>query len=716
MAVWALLFMLALPLASTVRERLVVAGTVHQSQSTEVDQILSEQFNMRSQNVLLLVVSGEALDDWTASKQAKTLRASIEDLDFITLTSWYSPRSMKAATKTEPGGLYLVTQVDPAVDPMTVLVELREQVKALRHSFEQELSGITLQWTGDAAVREAIVRSSNRDLRISELRALPLVFLLLLLAFRSVAAAILPLLSGGLAILFTLASASLVAQFLTLSVMVQSVASLLGLALGIDYSLLMVNRFREALKDNEDSRVAMLSTMRTAGHTVLISGSAVAIGFLGLLLVPVDQMRSIAWAGVLVALFSVLLASTLIPVVLILVGQRIEWGRIPKIGKSEPRTRWRRWAQFVCRHPGLVAVMSAVPLLLLANSSRQLSGGFPEETWLPPKTEAVQALRTLQEIDQGNIVKKLNVVLELPQDVSAFDDTGSQALRSLHRYLLKDERSQRVRSLLTVAGSNPSRRSWIGQAPETVLDHYVSPDGQVALLEFIPLSHLEQNHLSELVLELRALDVRSLTGSDGKIRVGGLPAAALDYETVIRHWFPRVILLVTLGSFLVLAFAFRSLLIPLKAVLMNLLAVFAAYGALLLVFVQGYGVQLFGLNEPITAVFPATAVIVFCAAFGISMDYEVFLISRIAEARRKASDDTHAIIEGLSLTGGLISSAAAIMVTVFGAFALGDILPTKVLGFALAAVVALDAVLVRMALGPAIIKLAGRFNWWPGSR
>ena len=714
-SVWAILLLLALPLVSTLKDHLVVAGTVRQGQATEVDRILAEQFNTRSQNVLLLVASGAGLENWTASTQAKALRDAIEALEFITLTSWYSPRGIEPDSA-QTSGLYLVTQVDPAVDPMTVLSDLKEKVKELRQSFEQELSGISLKWTGDAAVREAIIRSSNQDLRISEMRALPLVFLLLLLAFRSVAAAILPLLSGGLAILFTLACAALIGQFLTLSIMVQSVASLLGLALGIDYSLLMVNRFREALEDSAESKSAMLVTMRTAGHTILISGGAVAIGFLGLAVVPVDQMRSIAFAGLLVALFSVLLASTLMPAVLVLVGQHIEWGKIPKTWSAIPYARWRQWAQFICRHPGLVAVLSAVPLLLLANASRQLNGGFPEETWLPSQTEAVQALRTLQEIDRGNVVKKLNVILELPQEVSAFDQTGNLALRSLHRYLLKDERSQRVRSLLTVTGSNPSRRAWIGRAPESARDHYVSADGRVALLEVVPLSHLEQNDLSALVRELRALDVRSVTGSKGKILVGGLPAAALDYETVIQQWFPRVILLVTLGSFLVLAVAFRSLLIPLKAVLMNLLAVFAAYGALLLVFVEGFGVQWFGLSEPLTAIFPATAVIVFCAAFGISMDYEVFLISRIAEARRAPGDDTHAIIEGLSRTAGLISSAAAIMVTVFGAFALGDILPTKVLGFALAAVVALDAVLVRMALGPAIIKLAGRFNWWPGSR
>jgi RND superfamily putative drug exporter len=714
---WMLLVLAALPFAAAVKDRLVVAGVIHTGQAAAVDRILSEEFESRTRNLLILVVTGMGSVDWSSTQDAEHLKGGIEAFEFVMGASWFTPVKRSSSTMDRHPGSYLIVGIDPLTDPMNVLRPLRAETTRLQGSMENSPPGLTLRWTGNSAVRESIITSSNKDLRNSELRALPLVFLLLLFAFRSLVAALIPLFFGAFAVIFTLAAVSLIAEFMTLSIMVQTVASLLGLALGIDYALLMINRFREAMTADADVYSATLTALRNGGRTIVISGSAVAIGFLGLMLVPVDQLRSIACAGVLVAGFSVLLATTLMPAILVILGPRLEWGRIPWFSK-QPRSerRWRRWAQFVCRRPVLVLLFSGIPLILLVASSRQLSSSFPEETWLPPKTEAVIALRTLERIDAGNIVRRLNIVYQFSEDVSVLDPRGYRALTRLHRHLMKDEHSERVRSLVTFAGSNITRRAWMGRVPDEMRDHFVSRDGSSALLEFIPYSTLDQNDLAAVVQELRDTDFEEITGLPGKVLIGGLPAAAVDYESVIRQWFPHVIALVALGSFIVLALAFRSLLIPLKAVLLNLMAVFAAYGALLLVFVHGYGAEIFGLSEPVTAVFPATTVIVFCAAFGISMDYEVFLISRVAEARRKFQDETTPIVEALTKTGSLITSAAAIMVTVFGAFAFGNILPTKILGFALAAVVALDAVLVRMALGPASIKLAGRFNWWPGSR
>lgn len=713
---WLLIIIFAIPSALKINDRLVVAGVVEGVQATAVDRALATEFKDMSQNVLLLVIAGVGDEHGQLNDLMSKAIYQIGALDFVNRTAWRNPARSTTTPVASPDSSYVIVHLGASVDAMHALRLLRTFTDGKLPEIRLTYPSAELQWTGESAIREAIITSSNKDLRSSELRAFPLVFLLLLFAFRSFVAALMPLLFGAFSILLTLALASILAQYVTLSIMLQSVATLLGLALGTDYALLMINRFRETLPTCENSRQAALITLRKGGKTVVISGSAVAIGFAGLTLVPVDQMRSIAYAGLLVSLFSVMLATTLMPAILALFGPGIEFGtfRSP-LNRFDFSSGWGRWARFVCRRPMIVLVISSVPLFALALSSQQMSSSFPEESWLPAHTEPVKALRKIEQMDNGNIVKRLKILYRLPEGISALDGDGTQALKNLHRHIIRDERSRRVQSILTFAGSSLSLRSLTGKVPDEILNHYVSADRSLALLELIPNSTLDQQQLSVLVEELRNMNVQDVTGLAGIIQVGGLPAAAVDYERVIQYWFPWVILVVALGSFMALAVAFRSLLIPLKAVILNLLAVFASYGALVLVFVEGYGANILGLAEPIQAVFPATPVLVFCAAFGISMDYEVFLLSRIAEARRNNLDEATAIVEGLTKTGRLITSAAAIMVTVFGAFAFGNVLPTQILGFALAMVVALDAIFIRMALGPAFIRLAGRFNWWPGS-
>jgi RND superfamily putative drug exporter len=253
--------------------------------------------------------------------------------------------------------------------------------------------------------------------------------------------------------------------------------------------------------------------------------------------------------------------------------------------------------------------------------------------------------------------------------------------------------------------------------PAATLRSMVSADRRAALLEVMPFDSTDFNDLTQLTRDLRRLDVPRITGIPGaRLGVGGMPAFNADYLDVISGRFDRVVALVVGVTMLALMIGFRSILVPVKALALNLLSVAAAFGALVLVFQKGYGVRLIGLDAPLGAVFPAVPILVFCVVFGLSMDYEVFLVSRIAEARRLGASDDDAIVEGLARTGGLITSAAAIMIAVFVAFTLGSFVFVKVLGLALATAVLVDATVVRMAIGPALLKLAGRWNWWPGTR
>jgi RND superfamily putative drug exporter len=251
--------------------------------------------------------------------------------------------------------------------------------------------------------------------------------------------------------------------------------------------------------------------------------------------------------------------------------------------------------------------------------------------------------------------------------------------------------------------------------PADVRRSFVSRDQRAAVLEILPRSAADFPAVTQLVRDVRASNLAATAQLPGtRISVGGMPAFNADYEDAINQRMPLVIGLVLGGTLLALLVGFRSVLIPLKALALNLLSVAAALGAVVLVFQDGYGIRLVGLDAGMGSLFPALPALVFCIVFGLSMDYEVFLVARVAEARKAGASETDAIADGLARTGGMITSAAAIMIIVFAAFMLGDFLMIKVLGFALATAVLLDATVVRMAIGPALLRLAGKWNWWPG--
>jgi RND superfamily putative drug exporter len=308
------------------------------------------------------------------------------------------------------------------------------------------------------------------------------------------------------------------------------------------------------------------------------------------------------------------------------------------------------------------------------------------------------------------------VIVELPAGETAFSRRGWAATAALTKHLAADRRVSRVRSLPAIVG--PTLSPFVlAMLPATARSTFVSTDERLVLLEVVPSEAGQGGDAMELVRSLRRADAGALTGLRGaRILVGGLPAFNVDYEDVVRVATPRVVALVVAGTLVALLIGFRSVLVPLKAVVLNLVSVGAAFGAVVLVFQDGHAAGLVGLAAPLDGVFAAVPLLVFCTVFGLSMDYEVFLVARVAEARRAGATERAAVVEGVARTGGVITSAALIMTVVFGAFVLGDFVLMKMLGFALAAAVAIDVTVVRLALGPALLALAGRWNWWPGVR
>src|SRR5437667_221467 len=404
-----------------------------------------------------------------------------------------------------------------------------------------------------------------------------------------------------------------------------------------------------------------------------------------------------------------------------LLGHRINAARVRLPGRQfktreslcAASERWVRWGSIITRWPWTALLVAGVPLLILAFQARRISPGIPDHDSLPAAAESVRALRTLQGMGRSGIVQSLRVVLELPPQSPPLSPAGWLAVSRLTKRFQSDPRAEEVLSLPTLAGMSDTADE-IDDLPQPIRESFLSSDGQATLIELLPTATLPPNEQIRWVREVRSSDIAAITGVPGAVlRVGGIPALDADYDSVVKARLPSVVLGVVLGSLLALLIGLRSLFAALKAILLNLLSVGASFGALVVVFQEGHGSKLFGLDGPTGTVYPIVPILSFAIVFGLSMDYEVFLVARVLEERRCGLCERSAVIEGLARTAGLITSAAAIMIAVFTAFTVGGFLVVQMLGFTLAVAVFIDATAVRMIVGPALLKLAGDWNWWP---
>ncbi len=617
------------------------------------------------------------------------------------------------------GGTFVMVGLESTGAPMESLVPvLHRQAHLLEDQLRGQYPGVKLQLTGELPLNFDIRKASADDVRRGETLVIPATLILLLIAFGSVVAAIIPLAVGEIAIATTLAITGLLGERLHLSILVQNLATMLGLGLGIDYALLMVSRFREALCAGNDGHAASVIAARQAGRTLLISASTVAIGFVALLTVPISEIRSIGLAGILVAGMSVLLTNTLVPAVLGLLGRHIDAGRLPFTPKLDvdraaaTGNRWRRWGRTIVARPWLALLIAGTPLVLLAWQAKHLDTSIPSGDWLPKSAESVQALHSLEQMDRTGIVYSMRVVIELPGESVTQTDAGWNALNHMAKQIESDPRCDRVISIATIAGGTQANLTDLSRE---IRRTFLSSDGKSALVEILPKSSLSLRQQVDWVREIRTRGAPALTGvPDATMLVGGIPALNADYETIIDGHVAPVMGLVIGGTLLALLCGFRSLFAAVKAIILNLVSVAASFGALVLVFQDGYGSGLLGVPGGTGSIFPLVPIVAFAIVFGLSMDYEVFLVARVLEARRAGLGEMDAIPEGMARTAGLITSAAAIMIVVFAAFTFGNFLVVKMIGFTLAIAVLIDATLVRIVIGPALLRIAGDWNWWPG--
>lgn len=712
------------PFSYKVERRLETNVHIKGAESGKVDQELAQRFQSSYAERLVLVITGIPNPDSAESADTMNfLTSSLKSVPgvsgAVSSVDWPDPLFTG-----DNGGAFILVGFETHGETFEALVpKLRAKADWMEDQLRPQYPKINLEITGEAPLNFDLRKVSADDVRHAEERAMPVTLVLLLLAFGSLVAALLPLGIGMLSISMAMGAAALLAHYLHLSILVQNLATMLGLGLGIDYALLMVSRFREALAEGYDHGEAADIAAGFAGRTLIISATTVAIGFSSLLILPISELRSIGIAGLLVTVLSVILCISVLPWVLSLIGHRINAARVRipdrqlKPGhEHDPAAaskRWLRWGSVITRRPWAALLVAGIPLLILAAQARRISPGIPDRDALPPRAESVQALHALQRMGRSGIVESLRVVVEFPPQSPPLSPAGWAGISQLTKHFQGDPRAQEVLSLPTLTGMSDTAGD-VDNVPESIRKTFLRSDGQATLIELLPAAAITHNEEIRWVREVRSIDVAAISGVPGAVlRVGGVPAIDADYESVVHVWLPRVIVCVVLGSLLALLIGLRSLFAAVKAILLNLLSVGASFGALVLVFQEGHGGKIFGLAGPTGSVYPIVPILSFAIVFGLSMDYEVFLVARVLEERRRGLSERSAVVEGLARTAGLITSAAAIMIVVFTAFTLGDFLVVQMLGFTLAVAVFIDATVVRMVVGPALLQLAGDWNWWP---
>ncbi len=557
-------------------------------------------------------------------------------------------------------------------------------------------SDTEIRLTGEPVFADDLNEASKNDLIRAELIGIPVALVVLLLVFGTPLAAFMPLFVGVITFIVAAGSLFFFAQTMELSIFVLNAVAMIAIALGIDFSLLLVNRYREELAKGKSREAAIVRTVATAGRSILFSGLCVFVGLAGLLFIQVDVFQAIALGALIAVAGAVLSALTLLPSALYIVGDAINKGRLIKTNEVRSEVRWQQLARFVMKRP---VVMTLVALLLLLPSLwfvRDLELNIPDADALPTSYESRAALERWDDVFGATATDA--VLLFETNDLT--DSMILDELTALTDELNEDPIVDNVTTFLTASGLEPEAFQQLAEvAPEQLeaFDRLVTLDGDTNLalvnVSFdVPPSDKEAQ---AFVRDWR----------EKGFEVGGPAAFNEEIYEEIYDSIPYAVITVILATFVILMWAFRSILIPIKAIIMNVLGLGATFGLLVIIFESGYVYD----AETISILTP---VFIFSLVFGLSMDYEVFLVSRIEEYYRETGDNDYATEMGLAKTSKIITSAAIIMIVVTGAFAFTGVSPIKQLGVGIALAIFIDATIIRILLVPSLMKLFGDWNWW----
>lgn len=593
-----------------------------------------------------------------------------------------------------PNPAFVSADQHMTIIPVTLTGGFNESVdnaKAIRSVLNGlQLGDFTIQMTGTGSINADTNKTAEDAFKTAEVIGMPLALIVMLVVFGTVVAAIIPLIVGITSIVVALGLTALLGLHFNFTFYIVNMILMMGLAVGIDYALFVVSRFREERAHGREKIDAIAKTGQTASHAVFFSGMVVLIALAGLMIVPLSIFSSLSAGALLVVSIAILATLTLLPAILSLLGDKVNSWKLPFIKSTviDDHHRggfWDKISGLVMRRAGISVILTAGLLILLIVPATHLKTGAAGIESIPDSLPSIKAYEVLQDNFDIGVSPPLNIVI----DGNASTDGVKQAVEQLKTELAKTP-------------------DFYG----TPAEYITSEDGSQGLLKVPILTDANTQESTHDVKVLREEIIPTVFADvQTTVLVGGAAAGNLDYFSLTDGYRTPVFIFVLSLSFLLLTIVFRSIVVPIKAIILNLLSVGATYGLLVLVFQDGYGAKLFGFGT-VDAIDAWVPLFLFAILFGLSMDYHVFLLSRIRERFVATGDNTESVAFGLRNTGKIITGAALIMVSVFSAFAAGKLVMFQQMGFGLGVSVLLDATIIRSILVPASMKLLGKWNWY----
>jgi RND superfamily putative drug exporter len=715
---WIVAAVIALPFAPQANQVLLSGGFVSpDAESQKAIDVLTQKLHL-SQTIVQVIFTSQhySVEDPQFLQQTQQALSGLRGWSEVEQVVSFEDNPRQVSTDRHAAYVDINLRSDPD-SASKLLPELERRL--------QKVPDVQSHIGGGPVFYEDIQSVSESDLRRAELLAFPFAIIALLFVFRSIVASALPALVGGCAVVVSLALIFGLGHITPLSIFVLNITTLFGLGLGVDYSLFMVSRFREEIGHGRSIPDAVAITVATAGRAVAFSGLTVSIGLFGLTFFRINMLHSVGLGGILVVLLAVLAALTLLPAMLAILGLRVNAFpvRVPRLwrrssltdvagGREEHHGFWYRLSQFVMRYP--VRIFVPVLLLLIGFGFPFLGVRFsaPDASILPANVPSRSAYDLL--VARFNQRETTPILMAVQTKGNALTPEN---IKNLYYYVKRIEADPRVERVDSIVSADPrftlDQYELLYTHPQLIADPYLgaflksSVSGDTVFVQVISKYGMVDPQSQILVQTIRNTD----PGHGISVLVDGGTAGNIDYVNSLYTDFPKAVLIVSLTTYIILFFLFRSLLLPLKAIVMNTLSILASYGALVVIFQDGFLHQVLGFT-PLGFVEASSPILLFCSLFGLSMDYEVFLLSRIQESFWQTGNNTHAVAIGLQRSGGIITSAAVIVIVVSACFATADMILVKALGLGMALAVLIDATLVRGLLVPSTMRLLGDWNWW----
>jgi putative drug exporter of the RND superfamily len=681
--IWAILILMFSFFALRLPTVLSGNGFEYQGEFKETKQILEKDFDQPRSSIILLFHKEKFVNnqEWYAF-----INETLQRLNGFSVTSPFDQENMISGN--DAYGIIAFNK-----DPESLGEEITQLHKLLKNK-----NGLTVSMTGEPIMVRDLNHASQSDLAKAEMIGLPIALIVLILSFGGIVAAAVPLIIGIVTILITMGIVYFYSYGTNLSIFILNIIPMIGLALSIDFALLFINRFKEEIIHNPLSD-AIQTTVATAGRSIIFSGLCVFIGLSGLLFIKIDIFQNVALGGMTVVFISALSAITFLPALLAVMGNNINKLSLFRINDRQSRF-WHRFAMYVMKRPVLMAILAFTILVACLFPAKDMELKIPGIDSLPESYSSRIAFESFQKKFIPKEKREENrVIIIFESKGNIMNDHNLEKVRNVTQKWNKDPMVETVISPFSIPDfDDPDKLLFDDPTIPSVLDAFVK-DNKMHVEVFLK-SEVHSSKAREWVDDWshRNLGIKATFG--GHIKFEQEIFDEIYYKT------PYGLLLIFVTTFIILTAAFHSLLIPIKAILMNILSLGCTFGIVVWIFQEGH---LVSKPASIAMILP---VFVFTLVFGLSMDYEVFLISRIQEFYLKTGNNSESTVNGLTYTSKIITSAAAIMIVVTGAFAFTGVMPIKQLGVGIAIAIFIDATIVRMVLVPSLMKLLGDWNWW----